>query len=150
MLTASQSHYISCYSSFTKWHKKLITHLFMPGKIDNLCWVEWNLFYIHNSSMFLVCTLHLQGRVHFNPSWETTPVFFIQLHIPVFDMRVGTPQVFSYLPKWGFSYFITHSCDDTIIIQANFLSAAMGDNSDERSPLLGPRIASLRQSEVSM
>ena len=65
-------------------------------------------------------------------------------------MRVGTPQVFSYLPKWGFSYSIAYSCDDTIIIQANFLSAAMGDNSDERSPLLGPRIASLRQSEVSM
>ena len=37
-----------------------------------------------------------------------------------------------------------------IIFQANFLSAAMGDNSDERSPLLGPRIASLRQSEVKM
>ena len=34
------------------------------------------------------------------------------------------------------------------LIQANFLSATMGDNSDERSPLLGPRIASLRQSEV--
>ena len=76
-------------------------------------------------------------------------------------MRVGTPQVRTAQQKGS---FLTLACGlflffhiligdgyhkkDTLLIQANFLSATMGDNSDELSPLLGPRIASLRQSEV--
>ena len=50
----------------------------MPGQTDiknNLCWVEWHPLHIYNSPIFLVCTLHLQGRVHFNPSWDGTSFF---------------------------------------------------------------------------
>ena len=91
------------------------------------------------------------------PTWGSAPP-----RSGIQDSPTGSRAVFlSFFGSVLFLLYSYSSCSISLVLpssdekidwpkylQANFLSATMGDNSDERSPLLGPRIASLRQAEV--